>query len=226
MLIQPSFLGTDNSFMVENLRAHPDRLRGVAVVPTDAPRDLLAGLARDGVVGIRLNLVGLEIPDFTSGAWPRLLQQLADLDWQVEIHREARDLPKIVDPLVGSGVKVVVDHFGRPDAKLGVDDPGFRHLLASAASGRVWVKISGGYRNGPGGAGEATAKAAIPLLKKTFGVKRMVWGSDWPHTQFETTMSYPKAVAVLKELLPDPKDRKAVLVDTPAALFKFTGKRA
>lgn len=224
VLIQPSFLGTDNSFMIENIRAHRDRLRGVAVVEPDAPKELLQSLAKDGIVGIRLNLVGLDIPDFTAGPWPRLLQSVADLDWHVEVHRAAKDLPRVIDPLLGSGVKVVVDHFGRPDGKLGVEDPGFRHLLKAGASGRVWVKISGAYRNGADGAGEAAAKAAIPLLKETFGLKRMVWGSDWPHTQFERAMDYPKAVAFLKVMLPDPKERKVVLVDTPASLFHFTSK--
>ena len=31
VLVQPSFLGTDNSFMLAALRAQPERLRGIAV---------------------------------------------------------------------------------------------------------------------------------------------------------------------------------------------------
>lgn len=66
VLIQPSFLGTDNGFMVEALRLHPERLRGVAVVDvaiTDAELDALAAA---GVVGIRLNLIGKELQDYTG----------------------------------------------------------------------------------------------------------------------------------------------------------------
>jgi predicted TIM-barrel fold metal-dependent hydrolase len=32
VLIQPSFLGTDNAYMVQGLRTAPERLRGIAVV--------------------------------------------------------------------------------------------------------------------------------------------------------------------------------------------------
>src|SRR6476659_1862959 len=32
VLVQPSFLGTDNSYLLDALRTQPDRLRGIAVV--------------------------------------------------------------------------------------------------------------------------------------------------------------------------------------------------
>ena len=35
VLVQPSFLGYDNSHLLDALRRHPERLRGVAVVPPD-----------------------------------------------------------------------------------------------------------------------------------------------------------------------------------------------
>ena len=134
VLVQPSFLGTDNSFLVAALRAHPQRLRGIAVVEPTISAEALAELAATGVVGIRLNLVGAEIPDVKMGPWPTLLQRLVKLDWQVEVQREAKDLPRIVGPLLNAGLKVVVDHFGRPDPKLGVADPGFRYLLTTAST--------------------------------------------------------------------------------------------
>jgi predicted TIM-barrel fold metal-dependent hydrolase len=115
----------------------------------------------------------------------------------------------------------VVDHFGRPDAGLGVNDPGFRYLLSAASSRRVWVKISGSYRNGTGGRGEATALEAIPLMREAFGLDRLVWGSDWPHGQFESTQSYGVALAALSAWLPQQADRDIVLGRTAAELFRF-----
>jgi len=112
-------------------------------------------------------------------------------------------------------VDVVVDHFGLPDPELGVDDPGFRALLA-LASRRVWVKLSGQYRNGPG-----LAAKAMPLLRGAFGLDRLVWGSDWPHTQFERAVNYSEALAQLAAWVPDPAERGVVLADTPARLFHF-----
>jgi predicted TIM-barrel fold metal-dependent hydrolase len=222
VLIQPSFLGTDNEFMRQALRRAPDRLRGIAVVDPTLSSEELARLGADGIVGIRLNLVGVSIPDFQSALWQKFLARLVGLDWLVEVHREARDLPLIIGPLLAAGLKVVVDHFGRPDPKLGVDDPGFRYLLDRGGSRRLWVKLSGAYRNGSGGRGEQVALAAVPLLRGALGLDHLIWGSDWPHTQFEKVASYGSARAALDRWLPNAADRQAVLCATPGRLFRFS----
>lgn len=222
VLVQPSFLGTDNSYMVEALRKYPSRLRGIAVVAPTVSAAELDQLDGAGVVGIRLNLVGLATPDFSSDHWQALLVQLRQRRWQVEVHRAARDLQAVIDPLLVAGINVVVDHFGRPDDKLGIADPGFQYLLSLGKTRRVWVKLSAAYRNGAQGAGEATALAATPLLKAAFGLDRLMWGSDWPHTLFEKTEHFQAERKLLDLWLPDSQDRMQVLRDTPAALFRFS----
>src|SRR4051812_43370609 len=220
VLVQPSFLGTDNSYLVDALRRYP-RFRGIAVVePTIAP-DGLRALDEAGVVGVRLNLIGAPDPQLEADPWPAHLKQFAALGWQVEVQAEARRWPALLGPLLDSGVNVVADHFGKPDPALGINDPGFRHLLESAKTGRVWVKLSGSYRNGANGVGQKIAQEAMLLLRDSFGAGRLVWGSDWPHTQFEKVADYPKMRAELEAWLPDARDRKAVLVDTPVSLFRF-----
>ena len=217
VLVQPSFLGTDNSYMLGGLRQFSDRLRGIAVVEPTISRDGLRDLDKAGVVGIRLNLIGKSDPPLDAEPWPQLLKALTDLDWQVEIQAEGHRWPALLAPLLKSGVKVVADHFGKPDPARGVDDPGFRHLLDQGRSGRVWVKLSGSYRNGAG-----LPAAAIPLLRNAFGLERLVWGSDWPHTQFEKVADYAKVLAELGTWLPDENERRTVLVESPAKLFRFT----
>lgn len=221
VLVQPSFLGTDNRYLVECLQQQPQRLRGIAVVDATVDTAELERLAQAGIVGIRLNLVGLPNPDLRSAAWVGLLGQVRRLGWQVEVHQSAGALQGVVDPLLDAGVQVVVDHFGRPDARLGVDDPGFQYLLERGRSRQIWVKLSGAYRNGSHGAGEATALRAIPLLRASFGLDRLLWGSDWPHTLFEQTATYTAQREALDQWLPLAADRQRVLWDTPAALFRF-----
>jgi predicted TIM-barrel fold metal-dependent hydrolase len=133
VLVQPSFLGTDNSFMLHGLQAARDRLRGIVMIDPATTKEELVALDRAGVVGLRLNLIGKPIPAFDAEPWPAFFKIVADLGWQIEVHREARDLEGVLGPLLRSGVIVVVDHFGRPDTKLGVDDPGFRFLLSAGA---------------------------------------------------------------------------------------------
>ncbi len=222
VLIQPSFLGTDNSYLVSALRKYPQRLRGVAVVDAGISAAELDVLQVAGVVGIRLNLVGLPTPDFSSAAWRNLLAEIKARRWQVEVHRAAHELPPVIDPLIRAGINVVVDHFGRPDAKAGVDDPGFRYLLSLGPTRQVWVKLSAAYRNGSNGAGEDTALRAMPLLKSRFGLDRLVWGSDWPHTLFESKTDYASQRSLLDVWLPDAAERVLVLRDAPSKLFGFT----
>src|SRR5688572_1807352 len=58
VLVQPSFLGTDNSRLCAELEAHPESLRGVAVIAPDWTAERLSALHGRGVRGIRLNLAG------------------------------------------------------------------------------------------------------------------------------------------------------------------------
>ncbi|WP_312998787.1 amidohydrolase family protein, partial [Achromobacter animicus] len=147
VLVQPSFLGTDNSHLVEALRAAPARLRGVAVVAQDASESELQALADAGVVGIRLNLFGLDTPALQTPAWQVLLARVNALNWHVEVHLQAARLDGVLPALLAAGCRIVVDHFGRPDPALGVLDAGFQYLLRQADSGRIWVKLAAPYRN-------------------------------------------------------------------------------
>lgn len=226
VLVQPSFLGTDCAYLLDALRRAPQRLRGVAVVARDCGFDTLTGMSEAGIVGIRLNLIGH--PDEPLGHWlsADTLAHVRTLGWHVEVHAQAARLHRIVAPLVEAEVDVVVDHFGRPDPDLGASDPGFQRLLELAATRRVWVKISGAYRNWPdGAAANADTREAFALLKEAFGVHRLMWGSDWPHTQFEAAGQFARSLELLDTLIPDPGERNVVLADTPATFYKFNLER-
>lgn len=218
VLVQPSFLGTDNSYLVECLKQTSGRLRGIAVVDPTVSADELRELDRAGVVGIRLNLVGRPLPDLAASEWRGLLANVKAMGWQVEIQRNASDLAALAPRLLDHGVTVVLDHYALPDPKLGVADPGFQSVLKLGATKNVWVKISAPYRNGA--AGESFAKEAYPLLRNAYGLDRLLWGSDWPHTQFEATQSYAKNREFLDTLIVDKSERAPVLA-SPRQLFRF-----
>jgi len=158
------------------------------------------------------------LPDLSAPEWKALLANLKSANWQVEIQRNASDLVGLVPKLLDAGVSVVLDHYTLPDPKLGVDDPAFQSVLKFGATGRVWVKISAPYRNGPNG--EAFAKQAYPLLRAAFDLDHLLWGSDWPHTQFEKTETHAKNRRFLDELITDTDERAKVLI-APSSLFRF-----
>jgi predicted TIM-barrel fold metal-dependent hydrolase len=224
LLIQPSFLGTNNDYLVNALRQHPTRLRGVAVVEPDIGDHDLKRLHERGIVGARLNLIGKDVPDFNAEEWQRLLRRMSTLHWHVELHAEAGRLPQVVPPLLSAGLQVVVDHFGRPDEEMGIDDPGFRYLLSLGPRGRVVVKLSAPYRLGRGPRGEAIAAEAAALLLDAYGAGHLVWGSDWPHTQFETAVGVDRGRSNLARWIPDTVVRETILSTTPTALFHFVAR--
>jgi predicted TIM-barrel fold metal-dependent hydrolase len=221
VIIQPSFLGVDNSYLLACLKQCPDRLRGVIVIDPGRGLEAIDELHDAGCTGIRLNLFGLPDPPLKNPNWEKTLARMRGLGWHVELHVEACRIHELAPAILDAGVRIVVDHFGRPDPSLGIDDPGFHYLLSLARTRQVWVKISGFYRNGENGRGEQIALQAIPLFKSTFGLERMLWGSDWPHTQFEETVNYEVAYRFMLRMLPDEAERRVVLGSTPKELYRI-----
>jgi predicted TIM-barrel fold metal-dependent hydrolase len=221
VLVQPSFLGTDNSFFIDVLQRYPQRFRGVAVIDPSISDSELNRLAEQGVVGMRLNLIGLALPDVRAAHWRSLFERVNALGWHVEIHRDAIDLPLLIPPLLEQGCTVVLDHFGRPDPALGAADPGFRYLLTTASSGKVWVKLSAAYRNAVGENGTALGQTLARALLDHFGAARLVWGSDWPHTQHRSLIEYAGSRDALDRWIPDASLRTVVIRDAARMLFRF-----
>ena len=217
VLVQPSFLGTDNSYLLNCLRRAPERLRGVAVIDPAVPYDWLPELAEAGVVGIRLNLVDRPIPAFGGSGWRGLLDEVSALGWHVEVQRDASSLVRVLPGLLAFGFPVVVDHFGLPGAA-GPFDLGFQRLLEFGQSRQVWVKLSAPYRLGTDSA--RLAGRLYPFLRHAFGLERLMWGSDWPHTRFEAVHTYEDGRRSFGNLIGSDEETGVILA-SPRNLFGF-----
>lgn len=214
LLVQPSFLGTDNSYLLSAIAGRPRSFGGIAVVDPAIRRDQLAALQQAGIVGIRLNCIGKPAPDFT-GLHGSLARLLAELDMVLQIQAEDGQWLAMADFLMASPGRIVIDHFGR--TRSDHPDHGFPALLAAArANEALWFKFSAPYRL-PEGRATDCARAILA----TIGTGRIVWGSDWPATQFEGRHDYADTMAWLADWLPDPVLREAVLRDNPARLYRF-----
>ena len=202
LLVQPSFLGTDNSYMLDQMAimAEKNDLAFRAVVVLD-PRDqsidqaMLEGLSERGVVGLRLNLVGVRDIDDLSH-WERLVRLTDQVGWHVELHCEGPRLSAPLGQLLGWSQQVVIDHFGLPDPSDPLACLGFQALLG-APKEQVFVKCSAPYRVFPALSSTDASSAIIPVfaqLYQALGADHLVWGSDWPHTRFEGRQSYQDGI--------------------------------
>ncbi|WP_305076536.1 amidohydrolase family protein [Methylobacterium sp.] len=218
VLIQVSVHGTDNRLMVETLRAHPRRLRGIAVVPLGLPETELASLKEAGVVGLRLNVlygggVGFEAVE-AYGALCR------EMGWHLQFLIDARSLPPLAGRLSRLPVPFCIDHMGHFPTSCGVGDEGFRTLVSLVRDG-AWVKLSGAYRNSVAGPPYADTVPFARALHQA-APERCVWGSDWPHVaHWGPMMNVRDLLDLLAEWVPDEADRHRVLVENPARLYGF-----
>lgn len=220
VLVQPSFLGTDNAYLLEALQQAKGRCRGVAVVEADVDLKVLETMNGQGVVGARLNLFGRAIPDFSQAVWQAFFEKLNALDWHVEVHCPYQQLPVVMPALLQKADKVVVDHLGRPDFKQGVQLGQLEYLCSLAASGRVWVKLSGDYRIWPEGSTDG-CEAVVQHLINSFGTQRLMWGSDWPHTEHESLSSVRKSLHWLINAVESQENLAEILSHTPKSFFRF-----
>lgn len=221
VLIQPSFLGTDNSYMIDTIKQYPSRLKGVAVVPFDSSLSELRSLASQGIVGARLNLFSKSLPEFASNEWLTFISNLSTINWQVELHCPPSYHVPLLTELKKFDVQVVLDHFGRIDPTKGFNDPDYHTLLSLLDPEQHWIKVSGFYRLGQDQEGIALAQQAYNALKEKGMLHRLVWGSDWPHTQHESMITYDKTIDAFHQIVTDPSERELILTTNAYQLFGF-----
>lgn len=210
VIIQPSFLGFDNSLLLQAIKQSPELLRGVASIEADASKETLAEIKGQGIAGIRLNLVGESNPIAKIETSLNLIAHLQALDMHLQIHHDDGLLNQLL-LTIPKGVKIVVDHFGRPknNSEFHENTDGIiKH------QGNLWVKLSAQYRTP-----EINHKMLFEYWLKQIGASRLLWGSDWPHTNFEASESYEDQMNNFLELVDDSSIRNQILCDNPLKLY-------
>jgi len=221
LLVGAGPYGPDNRCMLSAIANSGGRFKGIALVtPALADREL-AALADGGVVGIRVNLMGHGMRPLIEPGAERLLARVKELQWFLQIHCQKDELVEAAPILRKAGVRVMIDHFGRPDVARGVSQPGFRALLEFGRSGNAVVKLSGPFRSSGEGYPYRDVDPFIAAAIEAYTLERCVWGSDWPYVRMDERMDYGPPLTCLPRWLPDPEDRRKVLWDTPARLFGF-----
>ncbi|MBI4081486.1 MAG: amidohydrolase family protein [Candidatus Lambdaproteobacteria bacterium] len=216
--VQPSFLGTDNSYLVQSLKKYPGRLRGIAVVAPDVSQQALEEMAAAGVVGTRISVTyAKEPPRLRSPEWRRLLDRLAALEWVLQVHAQGEILRQVLRDLEGSPLTLVIDHCGRPDPARGVKDEAFQALLKAAQSGRVWAKLSIADQQFG-----VDMRPIVQALIDGLGPERLVWGTNWPFPgEYRKRMTYGVNLEWLEQWVPDAALRARILGANPERLFRF-----
>ncbi len=183
VLIQMSYYGFDNAYMLDMMRKHQGTFSGVAVIDRDAePRETMLKLAERGVRGFRIR-PGKRSPDHwldgdgMAAMWKCGAEQglamcpLIDPEYLPAVDRMCRRFP---------ATPVVIDHF----ARIGVDGVIRPHdldnLCRLARHGNAHVKVSAFYALGKKKAPYLDLAPMIRRVLDAFGPERLMWASDSP----------------------------------------------
>jgi len=216
--------GFDNAATADALASRPGSYRGVALAPTTIANAELKALDAAGFCGVRFHYMrhlkpGAPIDDVITFG-----RRLAPLGWHLQIHMQVDRIAELAPAIRRSPVPVVIDHMGRVDASLGLDQPHFQALLRLLDDRNVWVKVSGcdrATRQGPPYAD------AVPFARKLVAEAgdRVVWGLDWPHPNHQGPIPDDgQLVDLIAEMAPTEAERQALLVDNPQRLYRFSSK--
>ena len=180
VIVQTATHGMDLRVTEDALAAKGGTYLGVALLPTDVADAELRRLDRLGFRGVRYNFMPHLHQSDTLDQVMALTPRLADIGWHLQIHMDGSFIADMAPVLERAPVPVVIDHIGRVDAGLGLEQPPFQRLLRMMQSDKVWIKVSGMDRISRTGPPYADA---VPFARKLVSEcpDRVLWGTDWPH---------------------------------------------
>jgi len=235
VIVQPSVYGSDNRCTLDAVSQLGPDARGIAVIDDHTSDAALDEMGRAGMRGIRLNLetAGQTDPAVGRRRLQAAIGRIKGRNWNIQIYTRLPVIDGLADQVAKSPVPIVFDHFGGALASLGIRQPGFDALLSLVRSGHAYVKVSGSYRSST----EAPDyRDVLPLASALIEAnpRRVLWGTDWPHPDSSRTpgrqatdlapllhIDDGRVFNQLAVWVPDPAQRKIILVDNPARLYGF-----
>lgn len=224
VLIQMSFYGSDNSYLLDSIRAHPAVFAGVARIDGHPqPREAMLTLAKQGVRGFRVVAVGSSPDQWLEGESMRSMWKCAADERLVicplltpahleSLARMCRQFPQ---------TPIAIDHL----ARIGFDGqmrPAEIDALCSLAQyPQVYVKVSAFYALGRRQSPYLDLAPMICRLRDAFGAERLMWGSDAPF-QVVSPHTYRDSLELVRTRLDFlPADQRRCLLRTTAERLFF-----
>ncbi len=187
VLIQYSYYGFDNSYLLDSMKRFPGVFSGVADIDVGGRAgEAMLALAAQGIRGFRLRPGEASPQEWLTDAASQSMWKCAadhglavcpliDPEYLPALQRMCRRLPD---------TPVVVDHFARIGVDGKIREADVARLCELAACKRVCVKVSAFSALGAKRAPYLDLADMIRRLLDRFGPERLMWGTDSP---FQTT---------------------------------------
>lgn len=223
VLIQMSFYGFDNRYMLDTIQRFPGQFSGVAVINQEAPdpAEEMRRLKKLGVRGFRiypqnqpferwLDSEGLQ-KMFATGATEKLAMCcLIDPNALPALTRACRKFPE---------TPVVIDHLCRIGVSGKIEEPEVKALCDMAHYPQVTVKVSAFYALGKKKPPYLDLAPLIKRVYEAFGPKRLMWGTDCPYQVVDQT--YQQSIDLIQRGLDflSAGDKEWILTKTAESVF-------
>jgi predicted TIM-barrel fold metal-dependent hydrolase len=223
---QPSVYGTDNAAILDAMAAlngeQPDRARCVVALDMHISDRGIAALDASGVRGVRLNTDNKGGMPIRMDEIPELAARIAPFGWHLEFLFPGKELVELMPLFTALKLPMSIAHFAYQPATAGVKAPGFQALLELARRGNTWIKISGANRVSATDLPPYDDVGPMARALVEAAPERIMWGTDWPHpNKYVVNPNDGDLVDAFGDWVTDESMRRKIMVDTPAAFYRF-----
>lgn len=224
VLIQMSYYGFDNSYMLDAMHRFDGVFSGVAVIDesADDPAAEMRRLAKQGVRGFRIQPRNQAVDRWLDGAGMRKMWKCGADEKLAMCHLVNPDALPAIDRHCENfaDTPVVIDHFGRIGIDGVVRDGDLDALCRLARHKQTYVKLSAFYALGMKKTPYLDLLPMIRRLIDAFGVQRLMWATDCPY-QVRQGHIYADSIALVRDHLDglSDGDRQWLLRKTAEKVF-------
>lgn len=226
VVVQPRPYRTDNSIVLAAIAALGGaNTRGIAVLHPDVSDRELQALHEGGIRGVRFSLFTQRNAVVTFDMVEALARRVNPLGWHLQLHWTASQIVEHETLLRRLPTPVIFDHMARVPVDAGTRHPAFGVVASLLQNARAWVKLSGPYvesRTGP----EDGFRDIDPIAQAWIACApdRLVWGSDWPQSDWRgitADEALRKLLTALGRWAGTEEMTRKLLVVNPAILYGF-----
>ena len=223
VIVHASAKGHDMRNVADALTRRPGKLVGVAVPAPDATEKDFALLHEQGFRGIRVTETGMHAGRSPGTLYFDDMQRMAPLlrqfGWHAQVWGKCGLIMENAALIAATGVPVVFDHMGTPDAALGAGDAAFQSFVAFLKSGDYWVK-STPLRFSKAAPDYPDARPFFETLLRAIP-DRILFGADWPYLSLDDDPpNVGKMVDLLDSWVGDDTLREKIFVANPVAFYR------
>jgi len=215
--------GNDNRYVVDAIKAHPDRFVGVFSIDVLAP-DAVSQVRHwldAGLAGLRLFTTGTTMPG--QADWlddPRsfpVWEYCEAHNVTICLQMTAAGIPALTGMLQRfPKVRVLLDHLARPDLAGGPPYDDAAALFGLAHQPGVFLKLTN-RTIAEARRGASTPEDFFPRVIAAFGAQRIAWGSNFPAAEGSLATLLAEAQAALAIL--SEEERRWIFGDTARSVY-------